>query len=35
MAIPPRNRPHLYMEGGGKNEPYTSPRLVLTGLPPA
>src|SRR5664280_91741 len=35
MAIPPRNRPHLYVEGGGQNEPYTSPRLVLTGLPPA
>jgi hypothetical protein len=35
MAIPPRDRPHLYVEGGGKNEPYTSPRLVLAGLPPA
>ena len=35
MAIPPRDRPHIYIEGGGENEPYTSPRLVLTGLPPA
>lgn len=35
MAIPPRDRPHLYVEGGGQNEPYTSPRLVLAGLPPA
>jgi hypothetical protein len=35
MAIQPRDRPHLYVEGGGKNEPYTSPRVVLTGLPPA
>src|ERR1700682_2100965 len=35
MALPPRNRPHLHMEGGGQKEPYTSPRLVITGLPPA
>jgi hypothetical protein len=35
MALPPRNRPHLHLEGGGQNEPYTSPRLVITGLPPA
>jgi hypothetical protein len=35
MALPPRNRPHLHVEGGGQNEPYTSPRIVITGLPPA
>src|SRR6266478_4214715 len=35
MAIPPRNRPHLHVEGGGQNEPYTSPRLSIQGLPPA
>ncbi len=35
MALPPRNRPHLHLEGGGQSEPYTSPRLVITGLPPA
>lgn len=35
MALPPRNRPHLHVEGGGRNEPYTSPRIVITGLPPA
>jgi hypothetical protein len=35
MALPPRNRPHLHMEGGGQHEPYTSPHLVVTGLPPA
>ena len=34
MAIP-RDRPHLHLEGGGRNEPYTSPRIVITGLPPA
>src|SRR4051812_20283202 len=34
MALPPRNRPHLHVEGGGQNEPYTSPRLVIKGLPP-
>jgi hypothetical protein len=35
MALAPRNRPHLHLEGGGQNEPYTSPRIVITGLPPA
>lgn len=35
MALAPRNRPHLHVEGGGRNEPYTSPRIVITGLPPA
>ena len=34
MARPPRNRPHFHVEGGGQAEPYTSPRLVITGLPP-
>jgi len=35
MADTPRNRPHLHMEGGGQSELYTSPRLVITGVPPA
>ena len=35
MARPPRDRPHLHLDGGGQSEPYTSPRLVITGLPPA
>ena len=35
MATPPRNRPHLHVEGGGQNERYISPRRGLTGLPPA
>ena len=35
MARAPRNRPHFHVEGGGQAEPYTSPRLVITGLPPA
>lgn len=35
MARPPRNRPHFHLEGGGQAEPYTSPRVVITGLPPA
>lgn len=35
MARPPRNRPHFHVEGGGQSEPYTSPRIVITGLPPA
>jgi hypothetical protein len=35
MARPPRNRPHFHIEGGGQAEPYTSPRIVITGLPPA
>jgi Subtilase family len=34
MALSPRNRPHLHIEGGGQNEPYTSPRLTIRGLPP-
>jgi Subtilase family len=35
MALSPRNRPHFHVEGGGQNEPYTSPRLPIRGLPPA
>lgn len=35
MADTPRDRPHLHMEGGGRSEPYTSPRTVITGAPPA
>ena len=35
MALPPRDRPHLHVEGGGQSEAYTSPRLVIGGLPPA
>ena len=35
MALPPRDRPHFHVEGGGQNEPYMSPRVVITGLPPA
>lgn len=35
MARVPRNHPHLHLDGGGESEPYTSPRLVITGLPPA
>jgi hypothetical protein len=35
MALPPRDRPHFHVEGGGQSETYTSPRLVITGLPPA
>ena len=35
MARAPRNRPHLYLEGGGQSEPYTSPRRGSSGLPPA
>jgi hypothetical protein len=35
MTYASRNRPHLHLDGGGKSEPYTSPRLVITGLPPA
>jgi hypothetical protein len=34
MALSPRNRPHLHVEGGGLSEPYTSPKLVIKGLPP-
>ena len=34
MANPPRNRPHLHVEGGGLNEHYISPRLAIQGLPP-
>src|ERR1700747_10212 len=35
MARPPRNRPHFHLEGGGEAQPYTSPRIVINGLPPA
>jgi hypothetical protein len=35
MALPLRDRPHFHVEGGGQSETYTSPRLVITGLPPA
>jgi hypothetical protein len=35
MAIAPRDRLHFHVEGGGQAELYTSPRLVITGLPPA
>lgn len=35
MADTLRDRPHLHVEGGGQSEPYTSPRLVIKGLPPA
>ena len=35
MARSPRDRPHLHLNGGGASEPYTSPRVVITGLPPA
>jgi hypothetical protein len=34
MALTPRDRPHFHVEGGGQSEPYTSPRLVISGLPP-
>ena len=35
MPETPRDRPHLHIEGGGLSEAYTSPRLVIAGLPPA
>ena len=35
MALPPRDRPHFHVNGGGQSEAYTSPRLVISGLPPA
>jgi len=35
MARAPRDRPHFHVEGGGQAELYTSPRLVISGLPPA
>jgi hypothetical protein len=35
MASPPRNRPHIHLEGGGQSERYISPRLAIQGLPPA
>src|SRR5262245_60609022 len=35
MALRPRDRPHLHVEGGGQSEPYTSPRLSIKGKPPA
>ncbi|MFC5384659.1 S8 family peptidase [Aquamicrobium segne] len=34
MARAPRDRPHFHFEGGGQAEPYTSPRLVISRLPP-
>ena len=34
MADVYRDRPHLHVEGGGRSEAYTSPKLVITGLPP-
>ena len=34
MARAPRNRPHLYLDGGGQSEPYTSPRRVFSDPPP-
>jgi hypothetical protein len=35
MALTPRDRPHFHVEGGGQGEAYTSPRLIITGMPPA
>jgi hypothetical protein len=35
MARPPRNQSHFFLDGGGQGEPYTSPRTVISGLPPA
>jgi len=35
MARPPRNRSHFFLDGGGQGEAYTSPRTVISGLPPA
>lgn len=35
MPTGPREKPHLRIEGGGVPEGYTSPRLAITGLPPA
>ncbi|XKM38039.1 S8 family peptidase (plasmid) [Rhizobium ruizarguesonis] len=35
MARPPRDRSHFFLDGGGQAEPYTSPRTVISGLPPA
>lgn len=35
MPDQPRDRPHLYIEGGGASEPYTSPRRGSTDPPPA
>src|SRR5208337_2119988 len=35
MPDRPRDRPHLYIEGGGEGEAYTSPRLAISGRPPA
>jgi hypothetical protein len=35
LARPPRNREHFHIQGSGESERYTSPRLVINGLPPA
>jgi len=35
MARAPRSRPHFLLTGVGQAEPYTSPRIVIAGLPPA
>ncbi len=35
MALPPRDRPHFHVEGGGQSEAYISPRRGSSGLPPA
>lgn len=35
MARAPRNRPHFHLQGSGDAENYTSPRTVISGLPPA
>lgn len=35
MARAPRDRPHFHVQGSGDAENYTSPRTVVTGLPPA
>ena len=35
MSDPSRARPHIHLEGGGQSEPYTSPKLVIKGMPPA
>ena len=34
MARPPRDRPHLHINGGGQSEAYTSPRRGNTDPPP-
>lgn len=35
MSDPSRARPHIHLEGSGQSEPYTSPKLVIKGMPPA